>query len=213
MESNRKYVILGGLILVLTFGLFGMYVHFTKQDVLIGGSNNGDIIKKQSNSKTKNAIIDNSSTNAKNKNNTNDTVNAGVSENEANDNEAAELDIANSEETFIEYTVVKGDTLSGIWKKNIVSYTFNRAKDIIISKNNLSSADNLKVGQKLEIPSRDIKGYKKYTVKKSDNLSDIAKLCLPNKKVNEAVDLIIKANGKKNVDNLEPEQVLLIPKV
>jgi len=184
VESNKKYVILGGLILVLTFGLFGTYVHFTKQDVLIGGSNNGDIIKKQSNSKTKKANIEDSSEN-----------------------------ITVSEETFIEYTVVKGDTISGIWKKNIVSYTFNRAKEVIISKNNLSSADNLKLGQKLKIPSRNTKGYKKYTVKKADTITDIAKQCLPRKELNEAIDLITKANGKYNVDNLEPEQVLLIPTV
>lgn len=212
MESNKKYVILGGLILVLTFGLFGTYVHFTKQDVLIGGSNNGDIIKKQSNSKTKKANIEDSSENTDNKNTTNDTVNAEVSEGETNNNEAAE-NITVSEETFIEYTVVKGDTISGIWKKNIVSYTFNRAKEVIISKNNLSSADNLKLGQKLKIPSRNTKGYKKYTVKKADTITDIAKQCLPRKELNEAIDLITKANGKYNVDNLEPEQVLLIPTV
>lgn len=73
-------------------------------------------------------------------------------------------------ETLKYYTVVKGDTLWNIAKKNNVSV--NDLKNI----NGLLSS-NLQIGQTLEIPilNNDNKSEKKYTVQKGDTLYKIAK--------------------------------------
>jgi murein DD-endopeptidase MepM/ murein hydrolase activator NlpD len=76
------------------------------------------------------------------------------------------------------YTVKKGDSLFGI------SHKFNVSIDALITTNELSNAQYLKIGTKLKIPN--MNGIY-YTVKKGDSLSSISKRY--GVSVNKIVDL------------------------
>lgn len=92
----------------------------------------------------------------------------------------------------IEYVVSKGDTLYGISKQ------FGVTIDDIVLQNSLTST-NLKIGQILQIPSRE-----DYTVKKGDTLYSISK------KYNVSVSDIILFNQLKNMI-LQVGQKIKIP--
>jgi len=222
MESNKKMVLFGGLVLVLIFGVFGTYVHFNKQDIIISSEKNTEKDSEANNSKKNNTSDvketgreDDITSNVNNQSN-----DKASTENKTNGNESAvnnekstETSEDNLEASYISYTVLKGDTLTNIWRKNIVSYPFSIAKEMILSKNNMSSADELKPGEKIEIPFIDSKGYTKYSVKQGDNLTAIAQKFFPKKNTNEAIEVITKVNGSENVDHIEVDQVLLIPTI
>ena len=103
---------------------------------------------------------------------------------------------------YINYTVVKGDSLYSIAKK------YNISVDIIKDINNLEN-NNLSIGQIIKIPtsttSSDIK-YNNYTVVKGDSLYSIAKKY--NTSVNE-----IKSLNNLTSNNLAIGQVLKIPSI
>lgn len=101
------------------------------------------------------------------------------------------------------YTVKKGDTLYSIAR------VYNTTVDAIKKLNYLKN-DNLTVGQAIRIPEMYTKedqmiipNYINYTVKKGDNLYNIAK------KYNVSVDTIIKDNGL-STNNLSIGQILRI---
>ena len=227
MESNKKMVLIGGLVLVLIFGVFGTYVHFTKKDIIISSekkaentteNNSDNNAKKNNKSGVEEANGDedtasnvNSKSNSKVSNESSAENEAKDNENEANNEKSTGASESDLEVSYVSYTVLKGDTLTGIWRKNIVSYHCSKASEMIISKNDMSNANDLKPGQKLEIPFIDSKGYTKYSVKQGENLSTIVKKLFPKKNGNEVIQAIKKANGSENVDTVEPDQVLLIP--
>lgn len=107
------------------------------------------------------------------------------------------LKISSSEtDTNTTYTVIKGDTLYGIANK------FNVSVDNLKDFNNLKS-NTLSIGQVLKIPNTSSKNLT-YTVKKGDNLYNIAKT------YNTTVDTI------KNLNNLTSNtlsigQTLILP--
>lgn len=70
---------------------------------------------------------------------------------------------------YIEYVVVKGDTLSGIASK------YNTTYQELASYNSISNPNLIRVGQVIKIPTKGSKDEIKYTVKKGDTLSGIAK--------------------------------------
>lgn len=76
------------------------------------------------------------------------------------------------------YSVKKGDSLFGI------SHKFNVTVDTIITANNLSNAQYLKIGTVLNVPN--MSGIF-YTVKKGDNLSEISRKY--NVSINRIVDI------------------------
>ncbi len=86
---------------------------------------------------------------------------------------------------FINYTVVKGDSLYSIARK------FNTSVSNIVNLNNLSN-NNLSIGQVLKIPSTSSSNTNTYIVKKGDNLYSIAR------KFNTSVDSIKKNNNLKS---------------
>jgi len=231
MESNKKMVLFGGLVLVLIFGMFGTYVHFTKQDIIISSEKKTDEANEQ-NSKENSSKKDNkndveessndddtasnvnsqsNSTDSKTKNESTVGNETNSNENDAKNEKTTENTEDNLEVAYVSYTIVKGDTLSSIWRKNIVSYPFSKAREMIINKNDMSVSDVLKPGETLEIPFRDSKGYTKYSVKQGDNLTSIAEKLFPKKNANDVIEAITKANGSENVEPVEIDQVLLIP--
>jgi murein DD-endopeptidase MepM/ murein hydrolase activator NlpD len=91
---------------------------------------------------------------------------AGLSATNSGINEIVPL---NMMETFEwdEYTVQRGDTISGIAMDHALSM------DAVIASNNISNAGLLRIGEKLKIPNMD--GIP-YTVKSGDTLEKISKL-------------------------------------
>ena len=85
-------------------------------------------------------------------------------------------------DNLVTYTVKKGDNLYNIARN------YNTTVSAILNLNNLSSA-NLSIGQQLKIPTSSATNNTVYTVKKGDNLYDIAK------KYNTTVDIIKRKNN------------------
>lgn len=107
------------------------------------------------------------------------------------------LKISSSEtDTNTTYTVIKGDTLYGIANK------FNISVDNLKDFNNLKS-NTLSIGQVLKIPNTSSKNLT-YTVKKGDNLYNIAKT------YNTTVDTIKSLNNLTS-NTLSIGQILILP--
>lgn len=102
---------------------------------------------------------------------------------------------------YIEYIVVKGDTLSGIANKYGTTY------QELASYNNIDNPNLIYVGQVIKIPTNSSKAEIKYTVKSGDTLSGIAK------KYNTTWQKIYEDN-KSVIGNdpnlIKPGQVLVI---
>ena len=124
-------------------------------------------------------------------------------------------DIIPVEIEYKEYAVKKGDTLSKIWRENIVCIPFSRARTMICAENELASEDDIKPGQSLRIPAAEYADYIKYRVSEGETLYTIAKKYNSkiNLTINQLVDILIKINGEENVENIEKNQVILIPQI
>lgn len=99
------------------------------------------------------------------------------------------------------YTVVKGDTLSGIASKYGTTY------QKLAEYNGISNPNIIHIGQKIRIPNGgSIPNYQTYTVKKGDTLSGIAN------KFGTTYQKIAKDNNISNPNLIYPNQVLKIYK-
>ena len=98
------------------------------------------------------------------------------------------------------YIVEKGDTLESIARK------YNIPAIEIIRANNLKSPYLLQEGQSLTVPTSLFNLFNYYTVKKGDNLTQIAKVS------NTTVDLLSQINGLDKDEYIYEGQTLLIPK-
>ena len=94
------------------------------------------------------------------------------------------------------YTVVRGDTLSGIAKK------YNTTYQKLAKYNNISNPNLIIVGQKIKIPSTNT--VVTYTVKAGDTLSGIAK------RYNTTYQKIAKDNNIPNPNLIRVGQILKI---
>ena len=101
-----------------------------------------------------------------------------------------------SSNSYITYTVKKGDTLSGIANKYGTTY------QELAEYNNISNPNLITVGQKIKIPSTKEPVY--YTVKKGDTLSGIAE------KYNTTVSQLASWNNIKNVNLINVGQKLRV---
>lgn len=89
--------------------------------------------------------------------------------------------------SFVNYTVKKGDTLSGIASK------YNKTLEELANYNNISNPNKIIVGQVIKIPNYNISTNKEYyIVKKNDTLSGIAK------KYNTTINKLLSLNNIKN---------------
>ena len=93
------------------------------------------------------------------------------------------------------YTVVRGDTVSSIAASRGLSM------DAVIVSNNMSNANQLRIGQNLRLPNMD--GIP-YTVKAGDTLSHISK------EYNIPLDVIVDVNNIQR-DYIYPDQVVFLP--
>ena len=115
---------------------------------------------------------------------------------------------------YKEYLVKQGDTLSKIWRENIVCIPYSKARDMICHENQLANVEDLNPGQSLKIPVVQYEGYDKCKVNQGDTLCAIARKYKPNNiSENQYVDILININGKENVKEIELEQVILLPKM
>lgn len=98
------------------------------------------------------------------------------------------------------YNIQPGDTLSSIASK------YGTTESMILQINGLP--DNYKIvpGTQIVVPVEQNKTYRYYTVKKGDNIYQIAK------KYNIDYDLLLKLNGLDKDDYIYPNQTILLPK-
>ena len=98
------------------------------------------------------------------------------------------------------YNIQAGDTLSSIASK------YGTTESMILQINGLP--DNYKIvpGTQIVVPVEQNKTYRYYTVKKGDNMYQIAK------KYNIDYDLLLKLNGLDKDDYIYPNQTILLPK-
>lgn len=101
-----------------------------------------------------------------------------------------------SEISVIEYTVRKGDTLSGISKK------FDVSVDTILRSNHITNPNKISIGQVLKIPSVDGIFYE---VKPGDTLWEIAR------RFDISVASIVEANGISDPGKLRPKDTIFLP--
>ena len=97
--------------------------------------------------------------------------------------------------TWTEYTVQRGDTISGIAAR------YSLSMDTIIAFNDLREAWNLRIGRTLRIPN--MNGIP-YTVQRNDNISSISS------RMSAPVNAILDANSLQS-DTIRPGDVLFIP--
>lgn len=95
-----------------------------------------------------------------------------------------EQNVSPSDENYIIYKVVKGDTLSGIAKK------YNTNVDKLVVLNNIKDKNKIYVGQTLKVPSNSEPFY--YIIQKGDTLSKISK------KYNTSITQLVNWNNIKN---------------
>lgn len=98
------------------------------------------------------------------------------------------------------YIVEKNDTIEAIGRK------YNIPVIEIIKANNLKEPYNLVEGENLTIPTSFYNIFDYYTVKKGDNLYDIAK------NNNVKLDILTQINGQNKDEYIYEGQTLLIPK-
>lgn len=98
------------------------------------------------------------------------------------------------------YTVSETDTLSSIAQK------YGTTEEELNKINGFSSNYKLKPQSEIIVPTETNKTYKYYTVKKGDNVYQIAKTH------NIDYDLLLKLNGLDKDDYIYPNQTLLLPK-
>lgn len=98
------------------------------------------------------------------------------------------------------YTVSDTDNLSTIAKK------YGTTEEILSQINGFDKNYVLRPQTEIIVPVATDKTYKYYTVKKGDNLYQIAKT------YNVDYDLLLKLNGLDKEDYIYPNQTLLLPK-
>lgn len=98
------------------------------------------------------------------------------------------------------YTMSNNDTLSSIANK------YGTTEDILLQINGLPTNYIPKPQNQIVVPIEKNQTYKYYTVKKGDNVYQIAK------KYNIDYELLLKINGLDKEDYIYPNQTLLLPK-
>ena len=98
------------------------------------------------------------------------------------------------------YTVTNTDTLSQIAKK------YGTTEEVLSQINGFPQNYQLTPQTEIIVPTETNQTYKYYTVKKGDNVYQIAKT------YNIDYDLLLKINGLDKDDNIYPNQTLLLPK-
>ena len=108
--------------------------------------------------------------------------------------------IIGSDPMYEIYKVLENDTLDKIAKK------FNTTIDNLYEINGLTNNYILSPSTSIIVPNNSNNPYKYYTVKKGDNIYQLAK----NNNIDQ--NLLLKINGLDKDDYIYPNQTLLIPK-
>ncbi len=98
------------------------------------------------------------------------------------------------------YNVLDGDTLESIAKK------FNTTEEVIYQLNGLDDNFDLNLNMQLVVPKNDYSNYWYYTVKKGDNIVEIAK------EYQQDYKILLALNGLDDNDYIYPNQTLIIPR-
>lgn len=112
---------------------------------------------------------------------------------------------------FVPYKVKKGDTVYGICREKVNCFPENKAAEMIMDKNKLKSNDDIKEGQIIYIPYKNVENDIEYVVKDGDTIFTIANKLMPGKDVNACVEDIIEENDLNSINDIEEGKILFIP--
>jgi LysM repeat protein len=102
------------------------------------------------------------------------------------------------DEDYIEYEVLKGDTLASISRKYSDVCPTPLLSRVILITNDLNSSRDVKEGMTLKIPVRYIEDGINYTIEAGDSLTYIASTFLVDMDLTEAIDMLIRDNLLSN---------------
>jgi len=135
-----------------------------------------------------------------------------------------EMDVAyiNEKTNVGIYTVKKDDTLFSIAKTYMPTDDRSKTVEFIKNRNSIGKTYDIEVGQKIVIPyEKSIETSKaissedattKYTIKKQDTLTSIAKNNMPSYSIKHAIELIKETNKIKDENAIKEGTLIYIPK-
>ena len=120
------------------------------------------------------------------------------------------------------YTVKEADTVFSIVKTYMPSHDKSIIFEYIKNRNNMKTLNDIKVGQKIVIPyEKEFETSKavdseatstKYTIKKEDTLTSIAKINMPTYNIKQAIEMIKTENKITDEDAIKEGALIYIPK-
>lgn len=120
------------------------------------------------------------------------------------------------------YTVKKDDTVFSIVRTYMPTHDKSKILEFIRNRNGIDASYNIKEGQKIVIPyEKEFETSKavdseatstKYTIKKEDTLTSIAKINMPTYNIKQAIEMIKAENKITDEDAIKEGALIYIPK-
>jgi hypothetical protein len=211
-----------GIISISTIAVVVLGVFFTVR--FIGGREDASNVKVPNNS----VVENNTSTSTDN--------NEVVTNTDAKEKSSNEMDATyiNDKTSVGIYTVKEDDTVFSIVKTHMPSFDKNKIVEFIKNRNNMNETYKISKGDKIVIPyekaiktssentaktSSEVsatvdtqKDISKYTVKKQDTLTSIAKDNMPSYNVKEAITMLKETNKITDENAIKDGMIITIPK-
>jgi len=120
------------------------------------------------------------------------------------------------------YTVKKNDTVFSIVKTYMPTHDKSKILEFIKNRNGIDASYNIKEGQKIVIPyEKEFETSKavdseadstKYTIKKEDTLTSIARINMPTYNIKQAIEMIKTENKITDENAIKEGKLIYIPK-
>jgi len=120
------------------------------------------------------------------------------------------------------YTVKKNDTVFSIVKTYMPTHDKSKILEFIKNRNGIDASYNIKEGQKIVIPyEKEFETSKavdseadstKYTIKKEDTLTSIARINMPTYNIKQAIEMIKTENKITDENAIKEGELIYIPK-
>ena len=216
-----------GIITISTIAVVILGVFFAVRFIGNGESATNKELPKDNIVQSDNSLSKNNSialTNEDEKSNINaneieDEVIASSTEETSNDMDATYI---NDKTNVGIYTVKEADTVFSIVQTYMPSHDKSIIFEFIKNRNNMKTLNDIKVGQKIVIPyekefdtSKAVDSESsstKYTIKKEDTLTSIAKINMPTYNIKQAIEMIKTENKITDEDAIKEGALIYIPK-
>lgn len=215
-----------GIITIATIGVVTLGVIFAVRFIGNGEIATNTQVKKDNIVKVDTSLSKNNSIAVTNEDGES-SVNSNVAKKEAIETTGSstiDMDAAyiNDKTTVGIYTVQKDDTVFSIVKMYMPNHDKSKTLEFIKNRNDIGNSYNIKEGQKIIIPyEKEIQTSKtvdskasstKYTVKKEDTLTSIAKTNMSTYNVKQAIEMIKTENKITDENDIREGALIYIPK-